>query len=73
MMSNRLIIEFRRNKVIIMFLNLCILYCRIDNFLLILVVRELFEEEREFKIAKCHFRRRLFEIDLEICRYHVFV
>jgi hypothetical protein len=73
MMSNRLIIESRKTEIIIMFLNLCTLYCKINNFLLMLVVRELFEEEEEFMIAKCLFRRRLLDIDLEICRYHVSV
>jgi hypothetical protein len=52
MMSNRLIIESRRNEVITMFLNLCTLYCRMNNFLLMLVVRKLSEEEKEFMIAR---------------------
>jgi hypothetical protein len=72
-MSNFLITESRRNEVITIFLNLCTLYCRIDNFLLMLVVREMSEEEEEFMIARCLFRRRFLEIDLEICRYHVSV
>jgi hypothetical protein len=70
-MSNFLIVESRRNNVIIIFLNLCTLYCRIDSFLLMLIARKLSEEEKEFMIAKCLSRRRFFEVDLEVCRYHV--
>jgi hypothetical protein len=72
-MSNFLIIESRRNEIIIIFLNLYTLYCRIDNFLLMLVARRLFEEEKEFMIVRCLFRRRFLEIDLEICRCRVSV
>ncbi len=73
MISNFLTVESRRNDVITIFLNLCTLYCRIDSFLLMLVARELFEEEEKFMIAKCLFRRRFLEVDLEVCRYHVSV
>ncbi len=67
-MSNFLIVESRRNDVIIMFLNLCTLYCRINNFLLMFIVSRLIEEEnwKEF-IARFLFRRPFLEIDLLIC------
>jgi hypothetical protein len=72
MMSNFLIAESRRNDVIIRSFDLWTLYCRIDNFLLMLVVRRLAErEEEEFMFARFPFRRRFLEVDLEICRCHV--
>ncbi len=68
MMSNFLIAESRRNDVITRSFDLWTLYCRIDNFLLMLVVRRLADEKKE----RFMFRRRFLEIDLVICRYHVF-
>ncbi len=47
-MSNFLTVESRKKDVIIMFLNLCTLYCRINSLLLMLVVRKLSEKEKNW-------------------------
>ncbi len=80
MMSNRLIVESRKNDVIIKSLNLYTLYCNIDNFLLMIIVsrlivdenREERERKRKFMFAEFLFRRHFLEIDFEICRCFVF-
>jgi hypothetical protein len=77
MMSNFLIAESRKNDVIITFLNLCTLYCRINNFLLMFVVsrfiaRKMREIVKEFMIVWLLCRRHFLEIDLVICRFLVF-
>ncbi len=72
-MSNFLIIESRKNDIIIILLNLCTLYCKIDNFLLMLVVSKLVAKESEKKfIAEFFFRCHFLEICHEICRRFVF-
>ncbi len=81
MMSYRLIVESRRNDVIIKSLNLCTLYCKIDSFLQMIIVSRLIavenrrkrEKEREFMFVEFLFRRHFLEIDLEVCRCFVFV
>ncbi len=65
-MLNLLIAESRRNDVITKSFDLWRLYCGINSFLLI--ARELIEKEEKFMFVRRHF----FEIDLEICRCHVF-
>jgi hypothetical protein len=72
-MSNFLIVESRKNDVIIIFLNLCALYCKINNLLLMLVVSRLIakKDERKFMIAEFFYRRHFLENDLVICRYFV--
>ncbi len=84
-MSYRLIAESRRNDVITKSLNLCTLYCKIDSFLLMIIVSRLIavesrrkkkrekKKKRKFMFAEFLFRRHFLEVDLEICRCFVFV
>ncbi len=78
-MSNRLIAESRRNDVIIKSLNLCTLYYKVDNFLLMIIFSKLIvvenrkKKKKKFMFVEFLFQRHFLEIDLEICRCLIFV
>jgi hypothetical protein len=75
-MSNFLIVKSRRKDIIITFLNLCTLYCRMKSFLQMLVISMLIakknEREKEFMISRFLYRHHFLEIDFVICWYFVF-